>query len=214
MKIRSAAAIAVICAAFTGIGHAASSPAADRPLTIFTSAAFKAGKAAPIQADRMKDILFRLVRQDEYLDEALAAIESSNGKLSIHNLSALGLSFKLIKNDLNAISAMNKREFPGIRPEPGVAVYTRTILSYSRSVSRKVVKINALMAKTAFKSKKLAMRDAVSSRKSGGPRNGKKLTRILEEQKAIEMLMSDIQTLRASSRKLTATSKWLYIVSK
>jgi len=162
----------------------------------------------------MKSILLKLMRQDEYLDEAIGTIESANGKLSAHNISALGLSFKIIKTDLDNISAMNKKEIPEIQPEPGIAACTKTILSYSRSVSRKIARIDSLMAKTAAVNRKQAMRDAVSSRKGKKTRNGKKLTQVLEEQKAMETLSSDIQALKTSSRKVAATSKWLYVVSK
>jgi len=71
------------------------------------------------------------------------------------------------------------------------------------------------------------MRDAVTSPDSSGSQargtgrslykkagNGKKLTQILEEQKAVERLSSDIRILKTASRQLNATSKWLYIVSK
>ncbi len=178
-----------------------------------------------IQTVRMKNTLSKLIRQDDFLDEALETIESANGKLSTHNILALGLSFKIIKNDLDTISAMNKREFSEVQPGPGSATYTKTILSYSRSISQKIAQISGLITKTSRTDKRLAMRDAVLSppiskgrgtgrtlvKKAG---NGKKLTQILEEQKAMEMLSSDIQTLKTSSRQLNATSKWLYIVSK
>jgi len=121
----------------------------------------------------------------------------------------------MIKGNLDAISALNKKQFAEVQPNPALNVYTRTILSYSRQVSQKIVKVNGLVARAALKNKKSAMRDAVTSKKGGKAAvKGKKLTQILEEQQAMERLSVDIKTLRVSSKKLTATSKWLYIVSK
>ncbi|MFA6584756.1 MAG: hypothetical protein WCS77_10705 [Elusimicrobiaceae bacterium] len=217
MNTRSAvtatlAAIFSVSAAF--VDPAASLPAKARTPSVAASDASIGKGPDTVQAAKMKSILLKLMRQDEYLDEAIGTIESANGKLSAHNISALGLSFKIIKTDLDNISAMNKKEIPEIQPEPGIAACTKTILSYSRSVSRKIARIDSLMAKTAAVNRKQAMRDAVSSRKGKKTRNGKKLTQVLEEQKAMETLSSDIQALKTSSRKVAATSKWLYVVSK
>jgi len=162
----------------------------------------------------MKTILFRLVRQDEYLDETIDTLDSANGKLSLQDITAMGLSLKMIKGNLDAISALNKKQFAEVQPEPRLNTYTKTILSYSRQVSQKIVKVNGLVARAALKNKKSAMRDAVTSKKGGKAAKGKKLMQIVEEQKAMEKLSADIKTLRISSNKLTATSKWLYIVSK
>jgi len=166
------------------------------------------------KVEKMKSVLFSLVRHDECLDGVIDKFSSSNARLSAHEISTLGLTLKTVKGGLEAVSARNKKSFSEARPNAALAVYTRTILSYSRSISRKTAKIDALLAHAALSSKKTAMRDAVSSKKSGGIRNGKKLTQILEEQQALERLSADLQALKASSRKLTATSNWLDIVSK
>jgi len=225
MRSHIAAVLAVVFAigtTFANTGMAAS-PAASPS----TTGAVKVPRPDSIQTVRMKNTLSKLIRQDDFLDEALATLESANGKLSAHNMLALGLSFKIIKTDLDAISALNKKEFSQVQPEPGATTYTKTILSYSRSISQKITKISSLVAKASSANKKLAMRDAVTSPDSSGSQargtgrslykkagNGKKLTQILEEQKAVERLSSDIRILKTASRQLNATSKWLYIVSK
>jgi len=197
-------------------------------LTVILSVSAVFAKTVPVAADaqsavtaenprvkELKGILFKLVRQDEYLDETIDTLDSANGKLSLDDISALGLGLKMIKGNLDAISALNKKQFAEVQPNPALNVYTRTILSYSRQVSQKIVKVNGLVARAALKNKKSAMRDAVTSKKGGKAAvKGKKLTQILEEQQAMERLSVDIKTLRVSSKKLTATSKWLYIVSK
>jgi len=166
------------------------------------------------KAREFKDILFKLVRQDEYLDEALETIDASNGRMSAHDLSAMGLSLKMISNNLRYVSSRNKAEFHAVQPGSPNAKYINTIFSYSRKVNRKAGQVGALVAQMAAKNKKRAsMRDAVSSKK-GGKVKGKKLTQILEEQKAMDALAADARELRAASRGLNATSKWLYIASK
>lgn len=180
--------------------------------------------AAPVQASvsqeeakvkEFKDILFKLVRQDEYLDEAIETLDTSSSRPTTQDLSALGISLKSIAKNLNLVSALNKSEFTSIQPGTRLSTYTNTILSYSRKVDRKAGQVGALVAQMAAKNKKAAMRDAVSSRKGGKKaRGGKKLTQILEEQKAVERLAADARVLRGASRNLSATSKWLYIASK
>lgn len=165
------------------------------------------------KAREFKDILFKLVRQDEYLDEALETLDSSNGRLSAHDISAMGLSLKMISNNLRYVASRNKAEFHSVQPGSPNAKYIATIFSYSRKVERKAGKVGALVGQIAAKNKKSAMRDAVSSKK-GSKKRGKKLTQILEEQKAMDALAADARALRASSRGLSATSKWLYIASK
>jgi hypothetical protein len=63
-----------------------------------------------------KDILFKLVRQDEYLDEALETLDSSSGPAGAEDLAALGVSLKSIAGNLKHISALNKTEFSAIQP--------------------------------------------------------------------------------------------------
>ena len=209
MKVRSAISAALtmilaVGAVFANADQAA--PAAAAPQSALTTES--------TSVKEMKSILFKLVRQDEYLDETIDTLDSANGKLSIHDISALGLSLKMIKGNLDVISALNKKQFTEVQPDPALNTYSKTIFSYSRQVSQKVLKVNGLVAEIALKNKRSAMRDAVSSKKGKKTRNGKKLIQILEGQKAMDQLSADIKTLKTSSSKLTATSKWLYIVSK
>jgi hypothetical protein len=161
-----------------------------------------------------KDILFKLVRQDEYLDEALETLDTSNGPASLEEISALGVSLKAISKNLRHVSALNKTEFSVIQSGSSLSTYTNTILSYSRKVNRKAGQVNLLVAKLAAKNKTPSMRDAVSSKKGGKKARGKKLTQLLEEQKAVEQLAADAKNLGAASRDLNASSKWLYIASQ
>jgi hypothetical protein len=161
-----------------------------------------------------KDILFKLVRQDEYLDEALETLDGANGRMSAHDLSAMGLSLKMIAGNLNHVSALNKTEFSTVQGGSMHARYINTIFSYSGKVNRKAGKVSSIILQMAAKNKKSAMRDAVSSKKSGKKARGKKIAQLLEEQKAMQTLAADARILRAASRGVNATSKWLYIASK
>jgi hypothetical protein len=170
-------------------------------------------KQEDAKVTEFKDILLKLVRQDEYLDESIETLESAKGRLSSHDISAVGLSLKVIAGNLDRVSVLNKNEFASIQPGAALSKYTNTILSYSKSVSRKSAQVSAIAAKMAAAQKKAGMRDAVSSKK-GARKGGKKLIQIMEEQKALAALAADAGTLRRASRGLSATSKWLYIVSK
>ncbi len=192
-----------------GLGLAFAAPEAK---TAAAPAQAAAGESA--KTSQFKDILIKLVRQDEYLDEALETLDSSNGRLSAHDLSAMGLSLKMISNNLKHVAALNKAEFAAVQPGSPDAKYIAAIFSYSRKVDRKAARVGGLVTGLAAKSKKASMRDAVSSRRTGRKAKGKKLTQLLEEQKAMAALASDARSLRAASRGLSATSKWLYIASK
>jgi len=140
----------------------------------FAGAAEKAAfvqSPAVVQKDakvkEFKDILFKLVRQDEYLDEAIETLDSSGGPVDAQDISAIGFSLKSIARNLNHVSTLNKTEFTVIQPGSNLSTYTNTILSYSRKVSRKVGQVNVLVAQLAKKNKMASMRDAVSSRKAG-----------------------------------------------
>jgi len=177
-----------------------------------------AGAAAVKQEDakvrEFKDILFKLVRQDEYLDEAIETLDSSSGPADVQDISALGVSLKVIAKNLKHISALNKTEFSSIQAGSALSNYTNTILSYSRKVNRKVGQVNVLVAQLAARNKKASMRDAVTSRKGGKKVRGKNLTQLLDEQKAVGELAAVARSLGAASRDLNASSKWLYIASQ
>jgi hypothetical protein len=161
-----------------------------------------------------KDILFKLVRQDEYLDEAIETLDTAGNKPGVDELSALRVSLRTITGNLRHIAALNKKEFSTIEPGTELSTYTNTIMSYSRKVNRKVGQVNLLVGKLAAQNKKAAMRDAVASRKGGKKARGRKIADIVEEQKAMEALSAELKSLGAASRNLNATSKWLYIASK
>lgn len=194
-----------------------------------------AGAPAVRQEDakikEFKDILFKLVRQDEYLDEAIETLDSHHcdgnsslkggsltlacsGPADLQDISALGVSLKVIAKNLKHISALNKTEFSSIQAGSALSNYTNTILSYSRKVNRKVGQVNVLVAQLAAKNKKASMRDAVTSGKGGKKVRGKDLTQLLEEQKAVAELASVAKSLGAASRDLNASSKWLHIASQ
>lgn len=198
-------------------------------------------KSAPVQAAQakqhdakvmeFKDILFKLVRQDEFLDEAIETLDSHRcdgnsslrggsltlacgGPAGLEEISALNVSLKAISGNLRHISSLNKTEFSSIQAGSSFSNYTNTILSYSRKVGRKAGRVNELVAQLGAKNRKSAMRDAVSSAKGGKKARGKKLTQVLEEQKAVAELAAAAKNLSAASRDLHATSKWLHIASQ
>ena len=205
MKNKFALSAGLILLAGRGLAFA-STPAKTAPAT--------AVSREDAKTREFKDILFKLVRQDEYLDEALETLDSANGRMSAHDISAMGLSLKMISSNLNRVSALNKQEFTSIQTGSAHTKYINTIFSYSRKVNRKAGHVSALVGQLAAKTKKSSMRDAVSSRKGGKKARGKKLTQLLEEQKAMDTLAADAKALRAASRSVNATSKWLYIASK
>jgi len=190
-----------------GMGLAFAGPAAKTP-------AAPEVKAENPKVKEFKDILFKLVRQDEYLDEAIETLDTANGKMSVEDLSAMGVSLKSISNNLRHISALNKAEFSAIESGSELSTYTNTIMSYSRKVNRKVAEINGLVGKMSARNKKASMRDAVASKKGGKKVRGKNISQLLEEQKAMQALAAELKGLGSASRSLNATSKWLYIASK
>lgn len=210
MRTRSAIAVFFI-SIFAGLVPAG---AADQA-AVYPGQAARTETAAVNEAKtkEMKDILFKLVRQDEYLDEAIETLDSRDASLTAEDISAIGLSLKLIKNNLEHISALNKKQFSEAQPSSSLSDYTRTIFSYSRKVTNKAAQVSDLVSSALAKGKRSAMRDAVSS-KRGAKKGGKSLTALLEERQALEALSDDARNLKASAKKLNATSKWLYIVSK
>ena len=161
-----------------------------------------------------KDILFKLVRQDEYLDESIEMLDTSTGRPGADDLAALGVSLRTISNNLRHVAELNKAEFAAMQPNSPYARYTNAILSYSKKVDGKSAQVAGLISQLAASSKKAAMRDAVTSKKGAKKVRGRSLDQILAEQKAVQKLAADARGLRTASRNLNATSKWLYIASK
>ena len=209
MKLRLAASAAIMTV--LGVSLAFGSVTPKKPVqTAAKTAAFPAPEA---KAKQLKDILFQLVRQDEYLDEVLETLGTAKARLTAKDIYALSLSLKMIQSNLDNATALNKTQFTEIKPGSDLSTYTRTILSYSAKLNKKTARAGLLSATLGAKTKKTAMRDAVSAKK-GGKVRGKNITQLLEEQQAIKQLSTDIKALKSSSAKLTATSRWLYIVSK
>ncbi|HAT72235.1 MAG TPA: hypothetical protein DCS63_05405 [Elusimicrobia bacterium] len=212
MKIKFALSAGLVITAGMGLAFASSAGKAAAAQT-------PAASQEDAKTREYKDVLFKLVRQDEYLDEALETLGAANGRMSAHDLSAVGLSLKMIAGNLNRVSSINKTDFSSVQGGSMHARYINTIFSYSAKVNRKAARIGSVVGQMAANYKRSAMRDAVSSKKVGGKVRARKarganLTRLLEEQKAVEDLAADAKKLRAASRGLNATSKWLYIASK
>ncbi len=207
MKNKFAIFAALFLAAGAGLSYAGSPKKAE------------AAKPAVSQEDArvrdLKDILFKLVRQDEYLDEAIETLDTTGAAPTAEDLAALGVTLKSVSRNLLQVAALNKEQFSSIQPGSEYARYTNTILSYSRKVDRKAAQVGTLIAGIAAKNKKAAMRDAVASKKKGAKKiRGKSLNQVLAEQKAVEKLAGEAKVLRGASRSLHASSKWLYIASK
>lgn len=190
----------------SGLGLAFAAPAAGTPAAAVT--------AENSKVKEFKDILFKLVRQDEYLDEAIETLDTDGARPTVADLSGLRVSLRTIAGNLRHIAALNKKEFSTIEPGSELATYTNTIMSYSRKVNRKVGQVNSLVGRLAARNKKAAMRDAVASKKGGRKVRGRKITDIVAEQKAMDALAAELKNLGQASRNLNATSKWLYIASK
>jgi len=159
----------------------------------------------------MKKILAGLIRQDEYLDEALRALKPGGKTLPVQDIAALGFSLRVIREDLDEAYALLSMEVVEARPDHGVSPYTIAVRAYSRSISAKTARIRRLTAAAAGKDR-TTMRDAVASVKRSG-RGGKTLPRLLEERRAMLHLAADAARLDRSSARLSAAGKWLYISS-
>ena len=194
------------------LGVAAALPAFAAPAATMVVKQNPVPQAPEDKAKNLKDILSKLVRQDEFLDEAVERL-SSPEPLTAHDLSALGVSLKTVANNLAHVSALNKAEFSSVESGGELSNYTNAILSYSRKVDRKAAQVSSLVAKLAA-ARKSGMRDAVSSKRGGKKAKGRKLAEIAAEQEALEGLAADAGALRGASKTLGATSKWLHIASK
>ncbi|MBI4655220.1 MAG: hypothetical protein HY746_00580 [Elusimicrobia bacterium] len=176
--------------------------------------------------NEMKDILLKLVRQDELLDETIESMEDSS-RLTVQDILAMSLSLRVVKNNVEHITYLTKKQFPEIQPSSMLAKYTRTISSYAGKLDRKTFYVESLASKLS--GEKSSFRDAPSGSKraktrgknmrnsaSGAPgavsyANGRQ---ILEKQRALANLSENLKNLKSSSKKLKAASNWLYIASK
>lgn len=162
----------------------------------------------------LKDILSKLVRQDELLDEAVENLEGANGPVAVKDLSAVRNTLRVVRKNLDHISWLNKEHLAAVKPGPETGKYARAILSYSGRISSKSARISAIAARAASAKNKSALRDAPSS---GAPRKragGKSVKLILAEKDAWAGIAAETKNLKNSSYKLKATSRWLHVASK
>ncbi|HBE89179.1 MAG TPA: hypothetical protein DDW67_08590 [Elusimicrobia bacterium] len=163
----------------------------------------------------LKDILFKLVRQDELLDEAIENLEGANGPVTVKELAGIKKTLGVVRKNLDHISWLNKEFFAEAVPGSETEKYTRTILSYSGKISRKSAEISAIAARAAAANKKSAMRDAPSSKKSRKSAAGtRSVKQILAEKDAWAGIAAETKSLKSSSYRLKATSRWLHVASK
>ncbi len=162
----------------------------------------------------LKDILFKLVRQDEILDEAIETLEGANGPVTVKGLDGIKKTLGVVRKNLDHISWLNKEHFAGVQPGSETEKYTRTILSYSDKISRKSARISAIASRASAAGKKSALRDAPSSTKSAGAAKSKSVKQILAEKDAWNGISAETRKLKGSSSKLKATSRWLHVASR
>jgi len=206
---------------FAFIAAAAALFAASAPLSAGGLRATPPETAEPLaqegdtELSRSKGLLLELVRQDRYLDDAITALSAGRASLSAHDISALSLRLKAVRVSLDGAAEAGKAQFSEVHPGLELSPFTKAILSYSSKMDRKAGQLETLAARLGAQSAKETMRDSLSSAPGAAPKKrGKTITMLLAERKASETLLSDIKKLRRSSSKLTATSRWLYIISK
>ncbi len=208
MKIQSKNMILAAAACFIFSYSAAAgekTAAADSQDITAVSAADTAG---------LKDILFKLVRQDELLDEAIENLEGANGPVTVTQLAGVKNTLRVVRKNLDHVSWLNKKHFTAVQPGSETEKYTRTILSYSGKISRKSAQISAIASRAASSGKKSALRDAPSSKKSRKSAAGRTVRQVLAEKDAWAGIAAETKNLKGSSYRLKATSRWLHVASK
>ncbi len=155
-------------------------------------------------SSNLKDILYKLIKQDEYMDETIEKIKISK---KISDTDSIIQKVRLIKKSLNEVTALNKTQLSNIRPDAETAKYTRTIMVYSNRINRKINVMRFLLVKDSTSS----LRNAPMS---SGKVKGKKLQQIIKEKEISESIKKEFISLEKSSARLKASSKWLYIASK
>ncbi|MDT8287932.1 MAG: hypothetical protein RQ748_12555, partial [Elusimicrobiales bacterium] len=152
------------------------------PVSAGEAAAKDSRDAARVSADGglpvLKDILSKLVRQDELLDETIENLEGAGGPVTAGDLADIKRTLRVVRKNLDHISWLNKKHFTEVEPGSEAGKYTRAILSYSGRISRRSAEIGSIAARSAAAKKKSSLRDAPSSkraRKSPGARSVKQL---------------------------------------
>ncbi|MEW5951359.1 MAG: hypothetical protein GX447_05820 [Elusimicrobia bacterium] len=164
-------------------------------------------KNKSVSFDGYKEILYKLVKQDEILDEALE--KSKNSKLTESFLSEMAVLAKNAQKNLNEAAVLNKNQLAFVSPGSETSKYTRTIMAYANKIDRKIRAISANIEKASYSP---AYRNApISSKKTA---KGKKLTQILKEKENLDNLKKELLSLQKTSQKVKASGKWLYIASK
>lgn len=162
-------------------------------------------------APKLKKILLKLIKQNEHMDDVLDEMKDSGNNLSLTQISSLDLTFNIINENLKRIALLTKEELLKAQPISNNATYAKTILSYAAKLDIKVYRAQKFVKKSL--SKNSILRDAPGLKKTKKVK-GKSLLQIIKEQKATYKLEKNLKTLKRTSKKLHATSKWLFIVSK
>lgn len=179
----------------------------------------KAGKDAAqvsdpaVEVSGLKDILFKLVRQDELLDEAIENLEGASGPVNVSTLAGIKKTLGVVRKNLDHISWLNKEHFTQVEAGSETEKYTRAILSYSGKISRKSAQISAIAARGASAGKKSSLRDAPSSKKARKSPKARSVKQILAEKDAWAGIAAETRNLKGSSHRLKATSRWLHVAS-
>lgn len=156
----------------------------------------------------LKDILYQLIKQDEYMDETIEKIKGSN-KLNRADSDSIIREIRIIRKGLNEVSALNKSQLSNISADSETAKYTRMMMIYSNKINRKINIMRSLLVENSTSSKSLR-----NAPLSSGKVKGKKLQQILKEKEISENIKREFISLEKSAARLKASSKWLYIASK
>jgi len=157
--------------------------------------------------ENLKEILYKLVRQDQYLDETIYAVKAKNGKLNDEDTKSLLSGIKKVKKQMDEVSKLNKEQLIKIKQGAEIAKYTKTIMIYGNKIDKKTNYLISFLSKNQSK-----MRNAPISNK--GYKGKKKFQTIMEEQNRMEIVKKEIVSLKDFSKKLKANGKWLYIASR
>lgn len=159
----------------------------------------------------LKDILSKLVRQDELLDEAIENLEGAGGPVTVGNLADINKTLRVVRKNLDHISWLNKEHFTKVEPGSEAEKYTRAILSYSGRISRRSAEIGSIAARAASAKKKSSLRDAPSSKRARKSPGARSVKQMLAEKDAWAGIAAATKDLKGSSYRLNATSRWLHV---
>ena len=179
------------------------------------------------ETPKLKKILLGLIKQNNHMDDVIDELKDSGNNLNLFQISSLDLTFNILNKNLKQLSILTKDELMEIQPASNTSIYAKTILSYATKLDQKVYYAQKLIKNSL--SKNSLLRDVprampvsssgVYSRQTTNSKTtkktkGKNLLQVIKEQKAIHKLSKNINHLKLSTKKLHATSKWLFIVTK